>query len=128
MIKYNNIMESKVKRWASFRMKHDIQTWIPYVGGGYDGKSGKFTATFKGLYLFSTRVDTIQGKRIHIALVKNGKITSVAWSLHDTATITESLILLPQKIEVKWVAPEKVRKSSFTSGSRRVTFFLLQIS
>jgi hypothetical protein len=50
------------------------------VGGGYDGKSGKFTATIKGLYLFSTRVDTIQGKRIHIALVKNGKITSVACS------------------------------------------------
>ena len=65
------------------------------VGGGYDGKSGKFTATIKGLYLFSTRVDTIQGKRIHIALVKNGKITNVVWSLHDTATITEPLILLP---------------------------------
>jgi len=65
------------------------------VGGGYDGQSGKFTATIKGLYMFSTRVDTIQGKRVHIALVKNGEITSVAWSLHDTATITEPLILLP---------------------------------
>jgi hypothetical protein len=65
------------------------------VGGGYDGKSGKFTATIKGLYMFSTRVSTIQGKQMHIALVKNGKITSVAWSIHDTATITEPLILLP---------------------------------
>ena len=65
------------------------------VGGGYDGQSGKFTATIEGLYMFSTRVDTIEGRRVHIALVKNGKITSVAWSLHDTATITEPLVLLP---------------------------------
>ena len=65
------------------------------VGGGYDGKSGKFTATIKGLYLFSTRVVTTQGNRIHIALVKNGKITSLAWSLNDSADITEPLMLLP---------------------------------
>jgi hypothetical protein len=60
-----------------------------------DGQSGKFTATIKGLYLFSTRVVTTQGNRIHIALVKNGKITSLAWSLNDSADITEPLMLLP---------------------------------
>ena len=65
------------------------------VGGGYDGKSGIFTATIKGLYMFSTRVSTTQGKQMHIALVKNGNITSVAWSIHDLATITEPLILVP---------------------------------
>jgi len=65
------------------------------VGGGYDGQSGKFTATVKGLYMFSTRVVTTQGKHMHIALVKNGKITSLAWATDDAATITEPLVLLP---------------------------------
>lgn len=65
------------------------------IGGGYDGQSGKFTAKIKGLYMFSTRVVTIQGKHMHIALVKNGKITSLAWALDDTAAITEPLVLLP---------------------------------
>jgi hypothetical protein len=30
MVKYNDSMVSKVTRWASFRIKHDIQTWIPW--------------------------------------------------------------------------------------------------
>ena len=38
---------------------------------------------------------TTQGNHMHIALVKNGEITSVAWALDDTAAITEALVLLP---------------------------------
>ncbi|VDI47605.1 Hypothetical predicted protein [Mytilus galloprovincialis] len=63
------------------------------IGGGYNVQTGKFTAPYKGLYFITTRVTTTPGNHMHIALVQNGKITSLAWAADASAVIAETIQL-----------------------------------
>ena len=96
-------MTSSSSSWAG-----DILVF-PHVitnnGNGYDPSTGKFTASKKGIYVFSVNVNAYGSNAIYLDIVHNGasKVRVMSESTASHVTGTNMAILVLNKGDSVWV-------------------------
>ena len=65
------------------------------LGGGYNHRTGHFTAPYSGIYTISASVMSQPSNNMHFKIVKNGQMLSMLYSANDTYPLASHTLNLP---------------------------------